>query len=675
MNKLWLDFETRSRVSLKVVGVYRYAMHPTTEVICMAYKKSGDKDVSLWVEGEPMPALVQQAIDEGWEFHAHNAGFERLIWKYVCAGKMGWTPVEFEQWRCTAAKAAYAAQPRSLDGLASRFLPADLQKDKEGNKIMMKLSAPTRTVYDEHEVTTTTKTGKVNTKIKKVARPTKEFVYPDDEKSIEMYLKCYEYCKQDVRVEEAIDAYLPKWPEEEIRVWQTNERVNDRGLPVDRLLCAGSAAILDRTLNKLSEKIIAMTDGEITAGTQVQRIKDYVNKRGVNTASLDALSIQTILQGDVDDDVRDVLQLRQSVSGAAAKKYHTALDITTWDDPWAYGMFLYYAATTGRFAGRMLQVQNMKHGTDKTGAYRSCAITQDIDMLRFLYGKDIITTLGVNVRAAIRAPKGYVLVRRDSSQVECRICHWLAGNEKKLVMFRNKIDPYIELAKKVYKKDIKKGDEERQICKHAELGLQYGQGANRFKAQVFEQSDGKITLTDKFAKVIVDIYREDNPLVPRLWNNLDQAALEVVQRGGTRRVGKLLLGLVGKEPNNYLVVRLPSGRCLFYFRPSFEKGEKGMKFVFWGPNGARWEWGGGLLTNNCTQGTARDTLVHYMQLARSKGVDVIMQVHDEIIALAKEEEAEEVDKILEECFDSRLPWMGDDLPLASEGKVFVHYAD
>jgi len=645
MSIFWIDYETRSRVDIRVVGAHRYAKHPSTEVMCMAYAVD-EGEVKLWLPGQPQPEEMVQAIEEGWEIHAHNAQFERLITQH-CMSRYGWTPVAFEQWRCTAAKAAHANQPRSLDGVTARLLPQELHKDKEGHKIMLKLSKPNRKG---------------------------EFIYPEDEESIELYQRLYAYCKQDVRVERAIDARLPRWPDSEIKVWQLNEKINDRGVPIDRPLCEGAVKILNDTLGNLADKINLLTGGVITAGTQVQRIKKFVNERGVNTDSLDALNIQEILSGEVSEEVRDVLQLRQSVSGAAAKKYQTALDMTLPEDPYAYGMFMYYGAATGRFAGRGLQVQNFKHGADKSGVFRGCVVAQDIELLKFMFGPDLITTLGKNVRGCIRAPKGYVLVRCDSSQVECRICHWLAGNEKKLAMFRHKVDPYIELAKKVYKKDVKKGDQERQVCKHAELGLQFGQGAKRFKAQVYEQTEGGIRLTEQFSKYVVDMYREDNPAITKFWGDLDEAVVRAVTRSEQVRVGKLILGCIGESSNRYLVVRLPTGRHLFYPQPEIIKEQRGYKFLYSGPNGPRTEWGGGLLTNNCTQATARDTLVFYMQSAADRGLDIIMQVHDEIIVLAKEEEAERVEAELVDCFKQRLPWMGDDLPLDQEAKTWVHYS-
>ncbi len=704
-----VDFETRSLIDLTVTGPYKYADHWSTRVNCMAYlvvtepifkrlvaKKSLPADaVKMWSLDDPFPEELRPHVESGALFHAHNAQFERLIWQYVCVERMQWPEIKFEQWRCTAAKARHANHAGALDDAVAALLPNMRGKDKEGAKIMKTTASPQITPIhkcgcdvkctcdcicecaDGCKCTTKSrKTGEVTSrktcKCKKACKCKCgcrcNQIWVDDPIS---YAILESYCKQDVLVEAYLDAALPEWPESEIEVWQMNEHINDAGLPIDVELCREGSRMLDNTLVTLGEKISKLTDGEIHSGGQIGKIKDFVNARGVNTDDLQALTIeQLLLDPDLDPDAKDVLQLRQATAGAAAKKYATGLDVTD-DDGRARGLFMYYGASqTGRFAGMKLQPQNMKHGTDTTGAFRAALVEQNQDLMEMLFGPDIITTLGKNVRSVICAPEGYKLIRVDSSQVECRISHWLAGNEKKLQMFRNGVDPYIELAKKVYNRTVGKGDKERQVCKHAELGLQYGQGAARFQAQVFQQSEGAISITEKFARQVVDIYRADNEPITQLWGNLEAAAKMCVEQRRTTRVGHISFGMWG----DYMVMRLPSGRRLFYYQPKFVKEGRNWRFSYVTPRGRRFEWAGGLLINNAAQGTARDTLVMYAKEAHSRGIELVGQVHDELMALAPIEEADEIEKKLMECFYIRADWMGD-LPLDAEAKVWRHYCD
>lgn len=645
MSIFWIDYETRSRADIRVVGAHRYAKHPSTEVMCMAYAVD-EGEVKLWLPGQPQPEEMVQAIEEGWEIHAHNAQFERLITEH-CMSRCGWRPVAFEQWRCTAAKAAHANQPRSLDGVTARLLPQELHKDKEGHKIMLKLSKPNRKG---------------------------EFIYPEDEESIELYQRLYAYCKQDVRVERAIDARLPRWPDSEIKVWQLNEKINDRGVPIDRSLCEGAARLLEEKLAETSHNLGAATGGKITSGGQVQRIKEYLNKRGVNVDSLNAANVETLLNsGDIlPPEVEEVLLLRQMTAGAAAKKYQSALDSVCEDDR-IRGMFMYYGASmTGRFAGTRTQIHNMKKGADSTDCFRGIIASGDKGLADLLYGSSLVQELGKNVRNIVCAPPGYLLLREDSSQIECRVLHWLAGNEKMLQVFQEGADPYIAFATKVFKKEIRRGDPERAIGKAAVLGLGFGMGAARFAEQVWGQA--RIRIQAKFAKYVVDTYRSENKLVCQLWHNLEQAAYEVVTQspGTIRRVGKLVLGCIGEGATRFLVMTLPSGRQLFYSQPAFIQEGRGRRFQYLSSRSLRCEWFGGVGVENGVQATSRDTLVHYMHNCERAGLKIVAHVHDEIMVLARKEKAEESHKLLAACFADKPAW-ANDLPTASDGKIDRRY--
>ena len=691
MLEVHLDFESRSYLSLPVTGAYKYSKHLSTSVNCMAYA-IGDGEIKLWYRGDSFPEHLRTAIEAGALVWAHNAQFERNIWDNVQVKRLGWPEIPFENWRCSAAKCRHANHPGGLDAAVERLLPELGGKDETGGKILKTMYAPCRTPIHKCEclprctcdcrcncvpicgcTTTSRKTGitapRMTCKCKTVCKCKcgclcrRQWV----EDPVSMAL-LGEYCRKDVLIERALVEVLPEWPESEIEVWQLNERVNDRGVPLDSELCESAHRVLGKTLTELSTRISGMTAGVITTGNQIQRIKQFVNERGVNTDCLDADAVEALLETELPEDVRDVLQLRQITAGAAAKKFSAALEVGQVDNR-GRGLFMYYGASaTGRFAGMKLQPHNMKHGADTTGTFRRAVCSESMDVMKLLYEDTIITELGKNVRAMIRADEGCTLVRCDSSQIECRVLHWLAGNQHMLDTFRRGEDPYIKLAEKAFNKKVNKKDQERQVGKAAVLGLGFGMGATRFKAQVYEQSNPKITLTEKFAKHVVDVYRKDNAPVLKFWANLEAAAYACVTRKQSTRVGKLSFGMWGE----YLIMRLPSGRRLFYYQPRFEGKGRNARFEFNSPRGVRHEWAGGLLCENAVQATARDTLVFYMKQAELRGLDVVFHVHDELAVMVKKERAEWAERTILECFAERLPWMGD-LPCATEAKVWEHY--
>ena len=654
----FVDFETRSAVDLTATGVYKYAVHHTTSILCMAWAID-DGPVEIWSRGQPFPAQLREAVLGGCEMHAWNASFERILWN-AKAAELDWPEVDFDQWRCTAAKSRHANHPGALGQATELCLPSRFHKDKEGNRIMRTLCQPGKWTKKELEQ----RADKFGEGVFNRHEPGLKWV--EDPISLGILEA---YCKQDVEAERAMDRWLPDWPNREILVWQANERINDRGVPIDLKLCVGSHLMLTQQLAELSARIEKLTDGEITTGNQIQKIREYINLRGVNATCLDALHIEELLNQDLPDDVRDILKLRQVTAGAAAKKYLAAMDMaqTVQGDTRGRGLYLYYGASaTGRFASWKLQVHNMKKGSDKTETFAKAIYSGHYDVMQMLYGDQIVTELGKNVRSMVAAPEGYKLVRCDSSQIECRVVHWLAGNEKMLKLFRDGKDPYIDLASKIYNREIKKGEPERQIGKFAVLGLGFGMGAKRFVQQCYEQ--GGIEINERFAQRVVQLYRTDNPSIPAFWSDLETTAMQCIARRQTLRVGKLVFAMEG----DYLVTILPSGRRLFYYQPKFVGEGRSLRFQFTSPRGVRLEWAGGLLCENSVQAVARDTLVLYMQLAEKLGLEIVGHVHDELWALCKAIHEWETKQILLEAFAAKAPWM-EGLPTAAEAKIRRRY--
>ena len=641
--KVFLDFETRSAVDLIAAGSWKYAGHHTTSVLCMAWAIDDDP-VEIWSRGQPFPTRLRAAILGGCEMHAWNSQFESNLWERCQVPNLDWPEIHFDQWRCTAAKSRHANHPGALAQATAQCLPHLVGKDKDGARIMRTMCKPGKWTKAEKAA------GKTGVK------------WIEDPISMGILEA---YCAQDVVVERAMDRWLPDWPEKEIKVWQCNERINERGVPFDLKLCVGAHLMLKQTLAELSLRIEKLTDGEITTGNQIQRIREYVNKRGINEVCFDAAHIESLLKTDLPDDVRDVLLLRQVTAGSAAKKYLAALDMM--QDKRGHGLFMYYGASaTGRFASLKVQIQNMKKGSDKTETFAEAVYSGHYDVMKMLYGDEIVTELGKNVRSMVCAGDGNTLVRCDSSQIECRVLHWLAGNEKMLKLFREGKDPYLDLASKVYNRQIKKGEPERQIGKFAVLGLGFGMGAKRFVAQCYQQ--GGIEINERFAHKVVALFREDNPKVTAFWSDLEEAAERCIEREQTIRVGKLVFRMEG----DYLVTILPSSRRLFYYKPKFTGEGRNKRFVFTSPRGRREEWAGGLLCENSVQAVARDTLVHYMQVAEKMGLDIVAHIHDELVCECPVKVEQETEQKLLEAFANKTQWM-QGLPTAAEATIRRRY--
>lgn len=631
--KLWLDFETRSRVDLRQVGADKYAKDPSTDVLCAAFAVDQD-DVKIWLPHERCPDEIVDAVENNWGINSHNVSFEDAIWSNVMTPKYGWPTLPRSNLHCTAAKAAYANIPRSLDAACRTLDMGDAGKDAEGHKVMMKLCKPNR------------KGEWINDR--------------------EFLDRLYEYCKQDVRAERELDQLLPEWPEEEREVWLINHEINLRGVPIDRKFCCSAINILAREMNSAKEKLSKETNGEITSGKQVQRILKFINQRGVNVDNLQQKTVESVLsESELDDTVQKILELRQSVSSAAVGKYATAIARIE-DDDRVRGQFLYFgAAPTGRFSGAGgLQVQNFKKPgkNNKLTPEVIDAITLgDSHLIRSLYKSSPIQVLGNAVRGIVRAPDGYRLILSDLSQIECRVAHWLANDSRTLGFFREGRDMYKELATKIYKVPLDKvTTEQRFISKCAVLGLGYGMGAKKFQSMCANSPD-PVFLDEKFAKKVVDIYRSTNKEIISYWGSLDRAAVNCITKLKKTKCGKVIFD----RWRDWMTIELPSGRKMYYHQPLLVAGQFGPQFQYIRRGTLQYVWGGTFLENLC-QAISRDILVCAMKTLRDH--KIILHVHDEIGVLAAEDQADrvarDVENALKEC-----PVWASGLPLEAETKI------
>ena len=319
------DFETRSAVDLRKAGVHRYFEDASTDVHCMAWA-IGDGDVQLWTPDMPFPAPLAQHIKDGGALHAWNAAFERACWGGLMTPSYKWPEVPVEQWRCSMAQALAMALPGGLDD-AALALGVKERKDVEGSRLMMQMSKP-RAAGGWWE---------------------------DDERKQRLYA----YCKQDVVVEREVGRLLVPLRPAEQRLWQLDQRINDRGVQVDVELCNAAKRIVSDTKALLDRRMSRLTGGAVKSCSNVADIVAFLAKSGIVTESIDKNAIEDLLTRKLSEGVRKVLLLRKQAARASVSKIDALLAGMNKDGR-ARGLLQYHAASTGRWGGRRFQPQNLK---------------------------------------------------------------------------------------------------------------------------------------------------------------------------------------------------------------------------------------------------------------------------------------------------------------------------
>ena len=525
--RLHLDFETFCEYPI-AWGMYGYTAHPSLDVLCMCYA-FGDEPVGLWYPPMPVPPRVTAHIKARGIVAAHNAGFEYLVWNRFFAAKDLLKPViRVDQLVCTAAKAAALSLPRALDNCAIA-LGLDARKDAVGKRIMMRLA--------------------------KLCKPSKK--HPSTrwakEDALEDYAKLYDYCRQDVVVEREVDKSLPDLSLRELKLWQQDLRINNRGIQVD--LAKVRTAI--NTWDKYRTGIIAECK-EITGvePSKVQALRIWIkNNSPLHLENLQVATIDKALERtDLPENLVKVLQARRYSSATSISKFVAMLRSA--DQNRLRGMFLYCGAGTGRWAGKIVQLHNLPRGEIKDIANA----IELMEIIPYVFERPA-KALSACVRGMLIAKEGYELAVADYSGIEARVVQWLAGDEEALQVFINGLDPYKVMAVDIYGgryEDVTKS--QRAIGKQAILGLGYGMGWEVFTNTCAGYG---ITIDKAFAKEVVSIYRKKHIILKNFWKAMEKAAHKA-----TRIKGKLYP--VGKvsfiSDDRFLFMILPSGRRIAYYR-------------------------------------------------------------------------------------------------------------
>jgi DNA polymerase bacteriophage-type len=604
---LFFDIETRSIVNLETAGAWRYASDSTTDVLCVGYAVD-DGDPRIWIPGDPIPEALITAAADPWYVVAHNYQFERAISTCILTPHFGWPEIPLERQICTMTLALACALPGALDNVALA-LGIPLQKDREGYKLMRKMSRPL-----------TRRKGDAPDRIR----------WHDN---AEDRARLYEYCKCDVALERAVFHALPSLSAAEQVLWQLDAAVNARGFHVDIALAKAARSIANKERITLNTEIAALTENEITSVDQVARILAFVRRHGHLIASLGKRSVSAVLAHEPGDAVRRLLELRREGARASVRKLDSLLASVDADDR-LRGTLRFHAASTGRWSGRGYQPQNLKKvETADIDAAVDTILAGDMNRIRDLGAP--LTVAGDISRAIICAAPEHKLIAGDFSAVESRVLAWLASEHWKLDTYRKydetgdpALEPYCVTASQILKRTITPEDEVgRQTGKTCDLAFGYGGGLGAWRK--FDPTD---THSDNDVERFKREWRYAHRATAQFWKDLRRAALQAVHTSQRIEIGRLFFMV----ENGTLRLVLPSGRAVSYPGARLGPGKfEGTREIYFKDN-ARGAWTEvsswyGLLTENVVQATARDLLAAAMQRLEAAGYPVVLHVHDEVV--------------------------------------------
>lgn len=629
-----IDFETRSAVDLRKTGVYKYAADPSTDIWCMAYKAPWSDDVLVWQPGDAVDAYLEDWIRAGGLLSAWNANFERTIWNNIMTGRYQWPDTRINQWRCTMAQASAMGLPRSL-GQAAAVLGVEEQKDKTGAALMLRMARPRKVNADG------------------------SYTWWDTKDKLDTLVA---YCRQDVRTELSVAETLNAMPDSERRLYQLDQRINDRGVALDVDLVHRVKALAENTSIEIDAEIQRLTKGQVKAATNGMDLVAWLNSHGIATKSVDKQTVARLLTSDkLHPVIREVLKLRQNGAKSSIAKYDAMLHAVN-EDGRMRGLLVYHGAATGRWSGKLVQPQNFPRPQKKQDELDEITAKLKVDEDVSEHGAGTVIASDL-LRSMLVAKDGHRLMFADYSAIEARVLAWVAGQNDLVETFRKGGDVYKEMASAIYNKSVDAiSDNERQVGKMAILGCGYGMGGKRFAEQCATMG---IKVDEDEAKRIVAVYREKNNRIAQYWRDVEQDFVDMVKDAGRLRT----VGLP-----------LPSGRLLTYHNPRIIQRE-----TPWGAmrdtaqvdtlNSVTRQWTsqiiwGGLLTENVVQATARDLMATAMMALELKGYNVILSVHDEIIS-----EVPDNFGSLDEMIDimTRVPAWAKGCPINAEGKEGKRY--
>jgi DNA polymerase len=659
MRTLHLDIETYCELDLAEVGVRKYVEHPSFEILLIgyAYDDGPVKQIDLALddvaENPDINRLTDDLSDPGIMKMAHNAAFERLCFSKRYYGGRTLDP---SQWRCTMVRAYQLGLPGSLDKAGLWLgIPDDKKKMAIGKKLIAKFCKPQ-------------KDGK---------RIYPQAALPGTKGDWETFK---DYNRQDVEAERSVgdaESKYPECPAHEWEIYCADQDINDRGVGVDLAM----AKTINGYVEEHSEKLI----GEARAASGLEnpqsmpRAKDWLRSKGVRFDNLAKASLDSLIAEAGDPSVRAYLKARKELGKTSLTKYEAMERAAVWhpeDKCYRLHGTLQFdgAIRTGRWAGRIVQTQNLPRNTlPLIEAARDHASKGEFDWLELEYGHPM-DTLSQLIRTAFVPKPGCRFVVADYCQIECRVAAWMAGEEYKLEIFRKGGDIYKETASRIYRKPVEKiTHEERAKGKVAELAGAYGGGIGAYK----RFGADRMGLSDEEIQVLVDLWRDNNPGIVRFWKEAETAVKAAITHPGAEyRIGSK--GVSAKMFRDTLFMRLPSRRLIAYKGIRISNTDQGDRIEYLdmkeGMNAFQYvETYGGKLFENIIQSTARDCLAEALWILNGGGWGTVFHVHDECINEVPAETADRDEKSIVEIMKLQgLEW-AEGLPLDADSYICDFY--
>jgi len=649
-----LDFETASACDLKKAGAWRYSEDPTTEVVCLCFGfETGD--IKVWRPGSDNIDVMQMAQDDNLTVIAHNAGFEKAIWRNIMVKEYGFPDIPNSRWHDTMAVCAMRVLPQDLER-AALVLNLEHEKDAKGSRLTRGLS-----------------------------KPNKEGYY---DRSAETIARVERYCAQDICTETALHKRLGWLPAGERSVWLLDQRINERGVRLDLEYIRAAQKIVEAACTPLVREFQTLTG---VKPTQRDKFLAWIREQGVaEIHELTKERVADLLGGSIDGDdeegnsedpdspvvlpgnVRRALSIRQLVGSASVKKL-ARMEACVCSDGRARGTTSYHGAGPGRWVGRLFQPQNFPRGTLKQDGEATpvetvveAIKTGDHEYVDLILGPAVEAVVS-GLRHAIIADDDRQLLVGDFSTIELRVNLALAGQEDKIDLLVAGENPYLDMGRNIYKREITKKElVEYTLSKNTVLGMGFQMGKDKFHDRYAKQH------SLEFCENLVRIFRKEwAPLIPHNWYDLERAAVRTVHDKTPNEAHGVLYQL----DDGWLTARLPSGRKLWYFNPRatrkampWDETDIRLAFTYQAMKLGQWKTidaFGGLLTENVVQALARDLMVAAMFKCEKAGLPVVLTVHDEIVTEPLQVDANV--KALEQIMTDRPEWAkAMNIPVAAE---------
>lgn len=638
-----LDFELAGTLDLTEVGTDVWTRHKDTQVILTGYAIDSLQPNAM--NDGPLLCAVLQGAD----IHAWNAPFEHAVWNNIMVPREKWPPLPIERFHCTMAAATNAGLPMSLDA-ASEAVRSPHVKDKEGHALMKRMMRPRGFT----------------------ANGDPRWWHQEDKPRLSRLI---DYCLSDVEAERAVYWRIPRMSYRERQIWLADQRMNARGLPVDKDLLTALAVITQNEVSRLGAVLYAITRGAVGSTTQNTRILDWLRERGYPKDTLAKDTLTEFIGSPefyaLSQDVQDVLMVRLEAAKTSTAKLHS-IEAYSQTDGKARNLVQYGGATrTLRWAGRGPQIQNFPRPVIKHTKEAIDEILKglSIEGVRLLFGNplDVVSSC---LRGVFKAPPGYKFVVCDYHAIEAIVLAWLANFQELLDVFRSGKDVYAYTAESV-------GSSNRTLGKVLRLACGFGMGWVKFMATAASYS---LILTPIEAQTWVDAFRAANQRIVGLWRAYENAARQAITYPGMTipvGVGKVNFRMATPtgRVQGALLIEKPSGGTLVYRDAAIEDG----RIVYWGVHQTTRQWCkidtyGGKLVENVTQSVARDLLADVLIHPDIDQEDaVVALVHDEVVALTQEYHADRLFHILKTTMSQPPAWAAG-MPLSAAGYVADRYS-